>query len=97
MFEFRGEDPEKMEITPYRDWRMVVAVFFVGLIASLVFNMYIFVGVNQDNFFRTVSKQEEVVGLNQGKLLTVLEVLNAKKTAFETLTKGSVSVVDPSL
>lgn len=97
IFKSSVEDMEKMEITPYRDWRIVVVVFFAGLIASLAFNTYVFMGVNQDNFFGDTAIQDEVVGLHQEKLSVVLKEFNMKKAAFETLTKESVSVVDPSL
>lgn len=87
----------KTSITPYRDWRMAVIVFFGGLLFSLGFSVYMFIEISRDSFFVTVPKGAEAVTLNRDGLSRALGGLVAKETLFEELKIKSVPVVDPSL
>ena len=97
MFATKGSDSLKIEITPYRDWRVVIIIFFLGIGTSLGFNAYLFIGVNEDNFFGGAIKKEEVVTFNKEKLLTVLETFEKKQEKSEALKKEPTLIVDPSL
>lgn len=90
-------DPFKIELTPYRDWRFLVAGFFVALVLSVGFNIYMSIEINRDNFFTTVPKIEQGAMFNNEGLTTVLDDLAAKEVAFEKLRTEGVQVVDPSL
>jgi len=93
----KGSDPSKIAASPYRDWRIVVAGFFIGLVALLGFNIYISFEINQDNFSLVTPKSDQGVSFNNEGLATVLEGLAAKETTFERLKIEGVPVVDPSL
>lgn len=96
MFATKGSDPAKIEITPYRDWRIVVVVFLCGILISFGFNVYLFMGINEDNFFGTTIKKEEVVIFNKEKLLIVLEGFKKKEEVSEALKKVATPTIDPS-
>lgn len=87
----------KIEVTPYRDWRIVAFAFFAGIFASFGFNTYLFMGINEDNFFGKTIKGEEGIRFDKEKLSAVLELFKEKETAFEALKQAPASLVDPSL
>lgn len=93
----RGSDPLKMKISPYRDWAIVVGVFFVGFVFSLGFNIYISIKINQDDFFATSSKSNDEVVLNKEGLTKVLKELSDKEKIFNNTSTGRAVLVDPSL
>ena len=93
----KASDPSKAEPTPYRDWRLLVSGFFVLLVISVGFNIYMSIEINRDSFFTTTPKTGEGVVFNGEGLAAVLEDLAMKEAAFERLITEGVSVVDPSL
>lgn len=93
----KGSDSLKMEITPYRDWRIVVVIFFTGLIGSFGFNIYMSIEINKDSFFATAPKSTGVITFNEEGLAKVVAGLDEKATLFEKVRKEGVAVVDPSL
>lgn len=97
LFSSKGVDPLKMEITPYRDWRIVVIAFFVGLVVSFGFNIYMSVRINSDSFFATSQKKDEGVTLNKSGLTKVVEEFAAKEEVFNKVKTEGIVVVDPSL
>jgi hypothetical protein len=96
-FATKGSDSQKISITPYRDWRIIVIVFFIGIVVSLGLNVYLFMGVNEDNFFGTTVKREEILKFDKEKLSVVVESFTKKEAAFETLKKSVILLIDPSL
>lgn len=93
----KGADPMKMEITPFRDWRIVVITFFVGLVIATGFNAYMSIAINHDNFFITAPKSSETVIFNKDGLAKVLEWFTVKEVLFEKARTEKSSVVDPSM
>ena len=93
----RGTDPLKMETTPYRDWRILAFTFFVGLVVSLGFNIYMSIGINSDSFFTVTPKSIAGVTLNKDGLDKILAGFADKQAAFEKARTEGVAVVDPSL
>ena len=93
----KGSDPLKMEITPYRDWRILVGVFTLGLVASAGFNVYMSLEINKDNFFVTTAKPVGVIKFNDTGLADVMTIIDKKAAAFYAAKKESATVVDPSL
>jgi len=93
----KGSDSFKVEPTPYRDWRLLVIGFFVTLVLSVGFNIYMSIEINRDNFFTTTPKSEQGVVFNSEGLSAVLGALAAKEAASEKLRTEEVLVVDPSL
>ncbi len=93
----KGVDPTKMEIAPFRDWRIVAMSFFAGLVVSLGFNIYMSIEINRDGFFTAASKSGEEVSFNKEGLSKVLAGFAEKEALFEKTKNEGVSVVDPSL
>lgn len=93
----KGADALKMEITPYRDWRVVVIVFFIGLIGSMGFNIYMLIEIDRDTFFVAAPKSTGVITFNEEGLAKVVSGIDAKEALFEKTKTEGVSVVDPSL
>lgn len=92
----KGSDHTKMEITPFRDWRIIVTLFFVGLLVSIGFNFYMSIEINRDSFFTTAPKSGEVVVFNKDGLSKVLAALAEKEALFEKARTEKSTVVDPS-
>lgn len=97
LFVARGTDKEKMEISPRRDWSIVVALFMLGFIVSVGFNTYLFNRINEDALLVPSSQKDETVEFDREKLAKVLEIIGGKEAAFEELKNAPVSAVDPSL
>ena len=96
-FSSRGVDPVKMELTPYRDWRILVSTFFVGLLVSFGFNVYISIKIDSDNFFTTAPKSNIGLTLNKEGLTKILTELDEKAALFEKAKTEGVAIVDPSI
>lgn len=92
----RGADALKMEITPYRDWRIVVVIFFMGLAGSLVFNIYMSIEINQDSFFALTPKSAGMVKFNEEGLAKVVAGLDEKAALSENVRTAGMQIVDPS-
>lgn len=86
-----------MEITPYRDWRILVTMFFVGLVVSIGFNVYMSTEISRDSFFTVTPKAFDGVKLNDDGLAKVIVDIDEKAARFETIKSEGVQVVDPSL
>lgn len=97
LFSSDGADSSKMEITPFRDWMVIIAVFFGGLAVSVGANIYMSVEINKDSFFTTAPKGGESVTLNKEGLSNVLSGLAEKEFLFEKARTEKSTVVDPSL
>lgn len=97
IFTSKGVDALKMEITPYRDWRILVSTFFVGLVASFGFNVYMSVKIDSDNFFATTPKGSSGMSLNEEGLKKILAGLDEKGAIFEKAKNEGVAIADPSL
>lgn len=97
LFSSKGFDPMKMEIAPFRDWRIIVVTFFAGLVISLGFNIYLSIEVNRDNFFTATTVADEGIIFKKDDLAKVLAGLAEKEALFEKVRTEGVSVVDPSI
>ncbi len=97
MFTPKEVNTQKADIMPYRDWRNVVIIFFVGLVLSLGLNAYMFLEINQGSFFAATPNSEESTKFNSGGLTRVLDDLLIKEATFEKLKTKSIPTVDPSI
>lgn len=93
----KGADALKMEITPFRDWRNLVVLFFIWLSVSFIFNIYMSVGVNRDHFFSTPKKINNVTVLDIEGLKTVAGKIDEKAASFEKAKSEKLTTSDPSL
>lgn len=93
----RNPDASKIEIAPYRDWRIVGICFFIMLIVSFGFNMYILFEVNRDSFFAVSEIKSQGISFNREGLNRVLDAIQRRENTFERLKTGMIGVSDPSL
>lgn len=93
----KGVDPYKMEITPFRDWKILVAYTFAGLIISLGYNVYMSFQINHESFFSVEKAAEGGAVFNSKALSEVLENIATKEANFEKIKKEGVPVSDPSI
>lgn len=90
-------DSAKMEITPFRDWKIILMVSLVGFMVSLGFNIYMSLQLSQEKFFSVKRNVEPGVVFNSYALSLVLENIAKKEGDFERIKIEGVSVPDPSL
>ena len=93
----KGTDPFKMDITPYRDWRILVAAFSLGLIGSLGFNIYMSLEISGDGFTSEGIAATTVVKFNEEGLKKAITIIDEKEAQFEKVKTEGITVVDPSL
>lgn len=93
----KGSDPLKMEITPFRDWQVLVIVSSVALLASFGYNLYVSIEINRDSFFNAAPKSTGVIKFNEDGLAKVIVGIDEKAARFEKIKTEGVDVVDPSL
>ena len=89
-------DSSKIEIAPYRDWRIVGVGFFIILFISFGFNMYILFEVNRDNFFDVHQGTKQEVSFAREGLTRVIGMFAGREETFERLKKEIIKVNDPS-
>lgn len=90
-----GPKESRLGAEPYRDWRVTVGVFFVGLAGSVAFSIYLFTGVTKENI--TTDSKNTGTTLETAKLSSVLDLFTKKEAIFESLKTATSTAVDPSL
>lgn len=93
----KGVDPTKIEITPFRDWRIIIIVFFVGIVISISLNMYMLTKISSDSFFTIETKNEDVIRFKKEGLDQAINLLTEKEALFEEAKIENITVIDPSL
>lgn len=96
LFDSKGIDSLKAEAAPFRDWKILVISFFVGLSLSLAFNIYMSLQINNDSFFTATTQKYAGPVLNREGLVKVLADLTAKEAFLSKPTSEALTVVDPS-
>lgn len=97
VFQVKRKDTSKMEITPYRDWAILMWSAFVVFSVSLGFNIYMSININQDNFFGSPTPDTSGTILNKAGLDSALGIITSKEALFEKTRTQKITVVDPSL
>lgn len=93
----KGSDPLKMDITPYRDWRILVIASFLGLVGALGYNIYITIQINSDVFSVVTQKSSGVAKFNEEGLTKLVLSIDQKAAIFEKIRNEGMAVVDPSI
>ncbi|OIP65324.1 MAG: hypothetical protein COV32_01910 [Candidatus Yonathbacteria bacterium CG10_big_fil_rev_8_21_14_0_10_43_136] len=92
-----GSDALKMEITPYRDWRILTILSFVGLVLAGGYNVYVIIQINRDSYYVAQPKSTGVANFNEEGLAKVITSIDEKATNFENAITETRTAVDPSL
>jgi len=94
----RGKDKSKIEFNVYRDWSVLLVIFFIFLIFIAVVNMYLFTVINKEEIFaKEISGDEEIEMLNVENLKSIMEFFNKREENFNKLIEQKPDIVDPSL
>lgn len=92
-----GTDRSKMEITPFRDWRVLVIVFFIALLGVFGFNGSLFLRINTDSFVTGGLPETNIAPLENNKLDNAVKEITKRSEKFEKLRKEKPTYIDPSL
>lgn len=87
----------RFEIAPYRDWRIIMSIFFIGMVVSVAFSVYLFMGVRGDTLFSGGVKKDDSVKMDVTKLTKTINMFQARSKQFEELKMATTTLVDPSL
>ena len=92
----KGEDSSKGMFKPYRDWKILVIVFFVALIISIGLNTYLSVQIIDNNFLTASIPTNSGPVLDRDGLTKVLSDFAAREAFLANPNATTSPVVDPS-
>lgn len=93
----QDKDKLKIEMTPHRDWRILVIAFAILVIAVGFASFYIFVQIERDEIF--IAKEGEKVRartFNTQKLKDTIKAFEQRQADLEILRTERPSIIDPS-
>lgn len=93
----QDKDKFKIEMTPHRDWRILVITFAVLVVAVGFASFYIFVQIERDEIF--IAKEGEKAHariFNTQKLKDTIKTFEEKKATLEILRTERPPIIDPS-
>jgi len=93
-------DPNKstLEITPYRDWLLLIIIITIVVIALSVIAVYLFIMINSDETVETdIIEGNKSLSVDKETLNEVLDAFSEKESAYEKLFNTSPYIIDPSL
>jgi len=87
----------KFEITPYRDWLMlIIAMVIIGVIIICA-AVYLFLLINSSEIVSIKETETRLFeAINEEKLDEVLQIFKEREETFEALSGVPPRVVDPS-
>jgi hypothetical protein len=89
-----SDDPSRLSIKPYRDWRIIFSVFFALLIVSIGIHVYVFSRVEAGTIFQ--APEAEVISentLNVGLLNQVIDRFDQKATRLNAIVGSSATII----
>lgn len=95
--QLRDKDKLKMEMTPHSDWRTLVIIFTILILAVGSASFYIFVQIDRDEIF--LAKEGEQLRartFNTQKLKDTIRVFEQRQADLEMLRAERPSIIDPS-
>ena len=98
LVERQDKDKFKVEMTPHRDWRRLVIIFAIFVIAVGAASFYIFIQIERDEIF--VAKEGEKVSarmFNTQKLKDTIKTFEQKSADIEILRTERPRIIDPSV
>jgi len=94
----RGKDKSKAEFRVYRDWGILLAVFFILLVFVATANVYLFTTINKEGIFaKERPVEEEIEMLDVDTLKSTIEFFGNRTENFDKLLEQKPDIVDPSL
>lgn len=94
----RGKDKLKIEISPYRDWGIFLAIFFILLIVIAIASAYLFIQIkNEEIFTKERALEEEIEMLDIKALKSTIEFFDVRDENFNNILEQKPDIIDPSL
>ena len=91
------KDRLKILFTPYRDWEVLLIIFFTSLIFLVIVNVYLFIYYNNsENFVKITEDEEKVETMNVKELERMIDIFKNKENNFSKFLKEKPDIVDPS-
>lgn len=78
-------------------WSVLLVLFLIINIGIVIFGVYAFYRVEQEDFFKVDVEDSEVLQLNEVKLKSILDRFDAKAAAEAGILAAPPSIVDPSI
>ena len=83
---------------PYRDWRMLLSVFFCLLVFALGVGAYLFLGVRKGELFIVAPSRETTLQtIDQIFLKEIQQDFDEKNEKFKELIRSRIEIEDPSI
>jgi flagellar basal body-associated protein FliL len=96
--QLRDNDKLKMEITPRKDWQLLVVFFVVLAVIVAATSFYIFVHIENDEIFLAKGEDRPALKVfNAAKLKNIIQTLRSREEDLANLKANRPHVVDPSL
>ena len=93
-----GRDKSKIDFRIYRDWGIVLVIFFILLALIAVVNVYLFTLINNGEIFeKERPPEEDIEMLNTKMLKNTIDFFDTRAENFENILKQKPDIVDPSL
>lgn len=96
-FRIRDKDKNKMEMTPYRDWRTLFIICSALIVMVMAGSGYIFIQIEKDELF--FSREDDVhtsKTFDTKKLKNVVADFEKRAQDLEVLRAQPPRIVDPS-
>ena len=89
---------KKYDLSPERDWRIVLVFFITVNLLIGIFGVYMFFEVRSGDFFR-VSVEERQIGktINREVMRETIDYYKTRKQRLTDLKVNGTAVVDPSI
>ena len=83
-------------VNPRRDWNILIILFFVFILASIGFDLYMYLQIKSGDMYISVNKSELTIeNLKSADLKKILDKFESKKVIITTLKLEKL--IDPSL
>ena len=97
-FQIHGKDKLKILKRPFRDWGVLLVIFFTLLIFIALANAYLFIQINKEEIFaKERAPEEEIEVLNVEGIKKTIDFFDKREENFNGLLKQKPIIVDPSL
>lgn len=88
----------KKPINPHKHWAIILSVFFISVIALVIFSLFLLYEIKNDKFSQTVrSESVSKSAINQTLFDKVMADFNHKSQRLEELKTTPEVIKDPSL
>lgn len=96
--QLRDKDKLKMEMTPHSDWRTLVIIFAILVIAVGAASFYIFIQIERDEIFLAEEMEKvDMKTFDTQKLEDTIQAFEQRKEDLEILRAERPRIIDPSI